>query len=168
MTPGQFFLGIVTLLVATLVYRWQKNVDRETVSLQEMRGLLSRYAVLSHRLYLKQPYRGVEYSEMQLDEFFNISDDEIELYTLRDQIYVTAPEKVRNSVLKCDGAFRAWKQSFPQYGETDSGKINFAREKSSDFKFSHEAMLIVMRSEFNAHNQIQLPTVLKNLIGRHN
>ncbi|MCE8508767.1 hypothetical protein KBY28_09945 [Ruegeria pomeroyi] len=165
MTLGQFFLGFVTIAIATLVYRWQKAVDRETAALSELRELLSRYAVLSHKLFLKQPYRDQEYDPKELDSFFSISDEEIELYTLRDQIYVTAPSPVVDAVLDCDAKFRNWKISFPGSNVADEQVIEESRQASTEFKFAHEKMLLAMRQEISSHNKMPVPDWLRKLTG---
>jgi len=152
------FLGLITLAVATLVYRWQKIVDRETAALSELRTLLSRYAVLSNTLFLKQPYVGVETSQEDLSAFYTISDGEIELYTIRDQIYICAPDAVVNAVLNCDKCYRDWKVAYTE--ESDDGDRSAQREKVMDavskFRFAHHKMLLSMREEFADHHSFSI------------
>ena len=151
MTLGQFFLGLVTLLVATVVYRWQKSVDQKTVVLADLREALSRYAALSHSLFLRQPYIGDDNNEQKLADFFSISDAEIDLYALRDQIYITAPSEIVDAVLDCDRAFRDWKISFPKSTEVSDEKKLEVEKTSAEFRLKHRQMLIIFRSEFESH-----------------
>ncbi len=51
MTLGQFFLGLVTLAVATLAYRWQKTIDRETTFHVELREQLVSFRRSTEQLY---------------------------------------------------------------------------------------------------------------------
>jgi hypothetical protein len=162
-TFGQLVLGLITLTVATFVYRWQKSVDRVTVSQVELRKLMSAYAALSHRLFLKQPYFGVEYSEAEINDFFSISDEEIELYTLRDQLYVCAPTSVLDSVLICDRKFRDWKMAFPKNPHIDEQTRNEFVEIISEFKFAHERMLAAMRNELVGQNKLPWPEWLQKI-----
>ena len=166
MTLGQFFLGLVTLLVATIVYRWQKSVDRKTAALLELRASLSKYAALSHALFLKQPYIGDEEDTEKQTEFFSISDAEIELYTLRDQIYFTAPKNIVDAVLECDRAFRDWKIAFPKLNETQSQENEDFMKKIMNFKSKRERMLLTFREEFESHTKFAGQDWLQGSVSR--
>ena len=166
MTLGQFFLGLVTLLVATIVYRWQKSIDRKTVTLTDLRAALSKYAALSHSLFLKQPYAGEENSDEKLNDFFAISDAEIELYTLRDHIDFTAPDIIVEAVLDCDSAFRAWKIAFTRSSDLSVDEKAAIQSAATDFKFKHERMLLTFRAEFESHTKFAGQDYIENFLGR--
>ena len=166
MSVGQMFLGLISLFVATVVYRWQKGLDRQAQANIELRDLATKYATVSHTLFLQQPYVGEELSEVEIKTFYGISDLEIELYTLRDQIYVAAPKRVVDAVLHCDQAFRKWKITFPEIGNQEAAMLASGREATTNFKFSHENMLLVLRSEFEAMDRAKAPLWLLDLFSK--
>ncbi len=131
MSVGQFFLGLVTIIVATVVYRWQKMIDRETVLQNEQRTLFARYVSITRAHFLSQPFKGQEYSPEYLQGFFSVSDSEKEIYSVRDQIFLLASPEVFEAVRKHDEAFRDWKVSFPEANDTDPQKVERAKNATT-------------------------------------
>jgi len=157
-------IALVTLTVATVVYRWQKLIDRETVIHSELRALYAKYAGALRKVFLSQPYQDGKHSPEELDRFYSISDEEIEIYVLRDQIYLLAPQDVVNSVLACDKAFRDWKIAFPQPGSAQPEAMAEAREKTSQFRSAQNEMLEVMRNSLAQQIQVSFLDAGKALI----
>ncbi len=164
MNWGQFFLGLVAICVATIVYRWQKAVDRETSILAERRDLYARYLASSKEVYLSQPYVGVGYSPEELNEFFNISKAEISNFCLRDQIFLLAPKHVVDVVERHDRALRDWKISFPQggfEGEDYHGKISQVKAQDAALRKAYNEMMRLFRDEIIIHSDISLRSFFK-------
>ncbi len=162
MSVGQFFLGLVTIIVATVIYRWQKMIERETVLQNEQRALFARYTSITRTHYLSQPFKGQEYSPEYLQSFFSISDSEKEIYAVRDQIFLLASPEVFEAVRKHDEAFRAWKVSFPEANESDPQKIETAKNAAKAYLTSHDQLLVVMRTDLAGHHRFKMPWQIKN------
>jgi len=161
---GQFFLGLVAICVATVVYRWQKAIDRETAVLAEQRQLYAAYLASSKAVYLGQPYIGVGYSPEELDKFFNMSEPEIQNYALRDQIFLLAPDRIIDAVDKHDRALRDWKVSFPKggfEGEVDKEKLAEVKSHDETLRSAYDEMKDVMRAEVTGHRTVALRSFVK-------
>ena len=139
-------------------------IDRENIALVELCKLMAAQAALSHKLYLQQPYLGVTYEASQIEEFFSISEGEIELYTLRDQLYVCAPKPALDAVLEVDRKFRDWKVNFPREDDHSDNAKSKHIEKVSKFKFVHENMLIAMRNELVGQKQMPWPKAILDFL----
>lgn len=163
MTLGQFFLGMIAICVATFVYRWQKTVDRETSVLSEQRQLYAKYVAASKAQYLSQPWRGVQYTQQELDSFFEISEKEIELYGLRDQIFLIAPDSVVDAMDAFDTAFREWKVAFPRDETPTEEQIKHAEDKSQVLRDDYHLMLEAMRKNLKLHGSYSLQDTLSSL-----
>lgn len=156
MTLGQFFLGIVAIVVATVVYRWQKVIDRETAVLSELRQLYGKYLASSKLIYLSQPYRGIEYSKEELKKFFSITETEIENLSLRDQIFLLAPDDVVAIVDIHDQALRDWKVSFPEHGiggENGSQLEKEIRQKDETLRAAYQHMKASFQLDVRRHGK---------------
>jgi len=154
-TIAQALTALVALVVATVVYRWQKAVDRETSIQSELRKLYAAYISAMAKGYLNQPYIDDANDPEKISAFFRITSDEQEFYALRDQIYLLAPEDVLDAVRAYDLAFRQWKIGFPRFCQNANGEqaVNAEqhRERDAMLRRSRQITLDVMRSSLREH-----------------
>ena len=112
MTLGQFFLGLITLAIATVVYRWQKSVDREMQLQEERRVAYVDYLGFLRAIRLNQPMHNANQPHEHVEEWLAITEQEVNLYAARDRIHLLAHGDVIEKLESCDNAFREWKMSF--------------------------------------------------------
>ncbi|MCA3447030.1 MAG: hypothetical protein INF93_09975 [Rhodobacter sp.] len=148
----------VALLVSTVLYRWQKMVDRETLVQTELRVLYAKFLAAGNSAYLEQPLKGdhAEVASEKMQAFFSISAREQDLYTLRDQIVLLAPNEVVNEVRRYDDAFRKWKIAFPQPGEESPDNIQEARNASDELRKQHKRLISVLRDSLRKQQRFAL------------
>lgn len=164
MSVGQFFLGLVTILVATVVYRWQKLVERETALQDKQRELFARYLTLTNEHFLSQPYKGAEYSKEELDEFFGISEAEIEFYSIRDELALISSDRIYDAINKHDEKFRAWKVSFPRETEKSTEVEQRAKFADAEYRNSRHELIGIMRLELVDHQSFRFPKRVRNWV----
>jgi len=162
-TLGQFFLGLVTIFVATFVYRWQKTLDLENQTHHELRKLFSEYSSLLKTLYFRQPYKDADNDPAEVDDFFSISIDEQKCYSLRDQIYMLAAIDVVEATTRADKAFREWKISFPKSFEASDEQILDHEQKRTEFRNAHNSLIMVMRSDIAQSSSTDLRDVFRKM-----
>lgn len=164
MSTGQAILALVTLVVATIVYRWQKMIDRETVIQIELRQIYAKYLATLSREFLAQPAKDGLNDEGSVRDFYSISSNEKEAYQLRDEIILLAPESVVASVKKCDQAFRAWKTEFT----TDtSEEVSVRRVRISEaaqkYTNSRRELIAAMRGSLKEQYEFSLPALVRKI-----
>ena len=158
-----YFVGIIAVIVATVVYRWQKKIDRETVLMSEQRQLFAKYISCLNSHFLSQPYLGVQNDESSVRDFYSISSGEIEIYGLRDQIFLIAPLPVIAHMELCDNAFRDWKRSFTTTDSNDPDGKATVMAAMKEFKKAKILLMNEMRETLQRHGSDSLLDELKML-----
>jgi hypothetical protein len=145
-----FAASATALLVAFVAYAWQKKIDRQSAILADRRKLYAEYIASAKRLYLSQPFAdGNDPPEKQSD-WLGMSKAEVELYVLRDQIFLLAPPSTVNAVVKHDESFRKWKICFSNFSKGDAEKVQLEEEYRA-MRADYLSMLKVMRQELETH-----------------
>ncbi|QIR85089.1 hypothetical protein [Paracoccus sp. AK26] len=142
----------IGLMIATVIYRWQKQIDRQTAVYAEIKKLCADYTAAARRAYFEQPYMNDLTNAERVERFFSISEREQEMYVARDQLYLLAPEAIVELVKKHDQCFRTWKANFPKVGQTDADIINASRGNDNDLRSSYSEMLDGMRLWLQTHS----------------
>jgi hypothetical protein len=167
LTLGQFFLGIVTLVVATIVYRWQKQIDRETALQMERRQLYAEYASSAKKLFYEQPFGNVSYSEKELRKFHEISDAESDLYALHIAVQLISSDEVLNALNSFDSAFRNWRVAISEALQSDdSKKIRDTRAAYETILQQHRILVATMRAEVNRDQAPHVVQLVSKKLGQ--
>jgi hypothetical protein len=162
-TLGQFFLGLVTLVVATAVYSWQRGIDRRTELQRERRQLYGRYLEATHRHYFSQPFVGLEFTPEQQSAWEGFSDSELECYILRDLISLNCPEDVYSALDQYDRAMRSWKIAFTSLELSDKNRLK-VKELDKEMDFSRYRLAEAMRKDLESHGALRIS--VEDQIGR--
>lgn len=166
MSIGQFFLGLVTLLVATVVYRWQKLIEREAEQQKELRRLYTEYTSALKFHEMSQPFIGDENIDEKAKKFRSLSVEEIQIYALRDQIYLLGSTSVTIALVECDRKFRDWKIAFNTEYTTDERGKGRVQQAFLVYREQYEALLEAMKRDLIAHTSWVPPVWLERLIGK--
>ncbi len=111
---------------------------------------------------LSQPYKEVEYSQSQLDAFFQLSSNEAKIYSLRDEVYLVCTAEVRVHLVEFDRRFRAWKSNFP--GADESDKAEKSKAAYYELQGSHNDLIESMRLEIQQDGFGEIVKSLKRFI----
>ncbi len=165
MSIGQFVLGLVTIFVATVVYRWQKTVDRETVALAEQKKLIAEYSAALNALFFSQPYRDQTYTPEEIQIFMTISESEQECYALRDQIFMTSSEEIVRATDELDKSFREWKIAYTKHLKCAEGeeKPEIVKQKTQNYLSSHRAFIAAARKDIGLHSSTRIVDVMRSM-----
>ena len=166
MSIGQFFLGLVTIIVATFVYRWQKLIDHETKQKEELRRLYAEYTAALTELRFAQPMLDDDDFAEKAKQFFGMEEREVGLYCLRDQVFLLAPDNVVTALDKCDEAFREWKISFnTNYSSFEEGR-GIVRAKYENLLQSQGALLKEMKKDLASHTRFRRKAFVKTVVAK--
>lgn len=165
MSIGQFFLGVVAVFVATIAYRWQKILDRETHQKQTLSALYSQYVSALTLHVASQPMIGDHDAEEKAKRFSSMDGQEADIYSLRDQIWLLAPDSLVVHLAECDQAFRDWKIKFHSDFKDGSEKKMRVKEALLQFNSKKDLLLAEMRkdlaSQVNFEFNAFIPSFLK-------
>ncbi|TJZ91105.1 hypothetical protein FA743_12925 [Paracoccus gahaiensis] len=137
---------MVALLIATVIYRWQKEIDRETALQIEFRRLCAEYIKAAKTAFFEQPFIGEESEVEKAKTFLSISTAEQHSYITRDQLFLIAPDHILELIRAHDNAFRHWKMAFSKEFESASDRRQQVRKFTSDLRNAELSMLEGMRS----------------------
>lgn len=157
MTSGQFFLGIIVLFVATFVYRWQKNIDRETKRFEQRVEAYSKYISQLTSALRDQPFKGENYSQDDMRKFTGFTDSENALYEISGTLFLIGSEEVKNEVTEITSLFVEWRSSLTSYlkeeieQESIEKTANNIRALHNKLGKKRHVLLDVMRTEISAH-----------------
>lgn len=165
MTQGQFFLALVTIFVATVVYRWQKSVDRQTEQKKMLSKLYADYIAQVSEHSARQPMIGDHDAEQKAKEFASIGEHEQKVYVLRDQIYLLAPENVVEKLSVCDRAFREWKITFNRNNSDPEQHKTDVKNAFDNFRSNKNILLPTMRKDLARHASFVNVPALPKIFG---
>ncbi len=178
MRPEQFFLGLVAIFIATVVYRWQKTVDRETAVQSEVRALYAKYLAISQSSYLSNSFFEPSVQEQSVppsdDDIVKrmhiLYKEDIEVKILADQIMLLAPMDVVLATQQFHTRLVSFRKNVASNLELlkDKGKEHTANmsEEVDALNAEYHTLLLTMRGSLDRQHSLTFFGALRNFTGK--